>query len=140
MTLILANFGLCHTLSHVPGPPPKSTSHISDPPPIFSRPSSKNPDKSPLYKFSLNCLQGVLSGSLLSGRFCLGWFLSFPLLSEYIDLLQQKVKHQFEFHVMIKIISVTSHALDLRPPSQTVTPSRTPSLFEYDIQGSIPRQ
>src|SRR6218665_2926028 len=35
----------CHTLSHISGPP-KSTSHISDPP-IFSRPSTKNPDKAP---------------------------------------------------------------------------------------------
>ena len=48
----------------------------------------KNPDKSPLYKFPLNCSRGfcagVLSGGLLSGRFCPGWFLSVPLLSEYI--------------------------------------------------------
>src|SRR6218665_2485448 len=43
--LFLANFDpppLCHTLSHIPGPP-ESTSHISDPPPISSRPSTKIP-------------------------------------------------------------------------------------------------
>src|SRR6218665_2055175 len=35
VTLFLANFApppLCHTLSHIPGQPPESTSHISDPP------------------------------------------------------------------------------------------------------------
>src|SRR6218665_560270 len=76
----LANFDPlpppCHTLSHIPGPP-ESTSHISNPQ-IFSRPSTKNPDKSPLYKFSFNCSQGFLSGSFVRGGFC-----SFPLLSEY---------------------------------------------------------
>ena len=68
----------CHTLSHIPGPQ-KYVTHLR--PPIFSRPSTKNPDKSPLYKFSLNCswgffVWGVLSGGLLSGRFYPGWFLS----------------------------------------------------------------
>jgi len=32
-----------------------------------------------------------------------------------------------------KIISVTSHALDPLPLSQTVTPSRTPSPLERDV-------
>src|SRR6218665_873624 len=35
VTLFLANFNPplpCHTLSHIPGRPPKSTSHISQPP------------------------------------------------------------------------------------------------------------
>src|SRR6218665_3402384 len=68
VTLFLANFfspSLCHTLSHIPGPP-QSTSHISGPP-IFSRPSTKNPDKSPLYKFSLNCLRGFCPGGFVRG-------------------------------------------------------------------------
>src|SRR6218665_4217085 len=76
----------CHTFSHIPGPP-ESTSHISDPP-IFSRPSTKNPDKRPLYKFSLNCSQRFLSGVVLSVP-----------SSIRIHLLQQKVKHRFKFHV-----------------------------------------
>ena len=94
VTLFLANFDppLCHTLSHVPGPP-KSTSHISNPPLIFRRPSTKIPDKNPLYKFYLNCSQRFLSGG-----FCLGWFLSVPP-SVTIHLLQQKVKDHFKFHV-----------------------------------------
>src|SRR6218665_403887 len=90
VTLFLANFyppPLCHTLSHIPGPS-ESTSHISDPP--FS---TKIPDKSPLYKFHLNC-----SRRFLSGGFCPGWFLSVPSCVT-IHLLQQKVKHHFKFHV-----------------------------------------
>src|SRR6218665_3163628 len=49
--LFLANFAppAPVTLWHTSRDPPKSTSHISDPP-IFSRPSTKNPDKSPMYK------------------------------------------------------------------------------------------
>src|SRR6218665_827712 len=53
LTPFLANFPppprvtLCHTSRD----PPNSTSHISDPP-IFSKPSTKYPDKRPLYKFS----------------------------------------------------------------------------------------
>jgi len=45
----------------------KSTSHISDPPRFFSRPSTKNPDKSPLYKFSLNCSLGFCPGGFVRG-------------------------------------------------------------------------
>src|SRR6218665_1799941 len=84
VTLFLANFDPpfpCHTLSH-----------ISDPP-IFIRPSTKIPDKSPLYKFYLNC-----SWRFLSGGSCSGWFLYVPP-SVTIHLLQQKVKHHFRFHV-----------------------------------------
>src|SRR6218665_2257706 len=97
-TLFLVNFyplSLSHFVTH--SGTPKSTSHISDPP-IFSRPSTKNPDKSPLYKFSLNCSRGLLSGGLLSGRYCPGWFLSVPP-SVRIHLLQQKVKNHFKFRV-----------------------------------------
>ena len=82
VTLFLANFYPplpCHTSSHIPGPiPPESTSHISDPP-ISRRPSTKYPDKSPLVQilfqlFAGVFVRGVLSGGLLSGRFCPGWF------------------------------------------------------------------
>src|SRR6218665_2228365 len=87
--LFLANFA-----PPLPSPsptspdPPKSTSHISDPP-EFSRPSTTNPDKSPLYKFSLNCSRGLLSRGFCPGVFCLegfvrGCFCPYPLLSEYI--------------------------------------------------------
>src|SRR6218665_3221476 len=92
----------CHTFSHIQRHPPE-VRHTSRTPPICSRPSTKIPDKSPLYKFYFNCSrrflsEGVLSGGLLSGRFCSGWFLSVPP-SVTIHLWQQKVKHHFKFHV-----------------------------------------
>src|SRR6218665_3710642 len=49
----------CHILSHIPGFPPKV--RLTSCPPIFSRPSTKTPDKNPLYKFSHNCSRGFLS-------------------------------------------------------------------------------
>src|SRR6218665_2431598 len=84
------------------GTPPKER-HTSWNPPIFSRPSTKHLDKSPFYKFSLNCSQGFLSGGFCQWVFCQegfvrGWFLSIPA-SVRIHLLQQKVKHHFKFHV-----------------------------------------
>jgi len=120
---------MSHFVTH-PGTPQKYVT-------FCSRPSTKNPDKSLLYEFPLNCsrgclsggcvfVRGVLSGGLLS-RFCPECFLSVPP-SVRIYLLQQKVKHHLKFHVslcMIKIfISMTSLALEL---SQVVTPPRTPS-------------
>src|SRR6218665_3352474 len=61
-----ANFDplpLSHFVTH-PGTSPETTSHISDNPPSFSRPSTKTMDKSPLYKFYLNCSRRFLSGGL----------------------------------------------------------------------------
>src|SRR6218665_2057858 len=56
---------LCHTLSHIPGPP-KSTSQISDPP-IFSRPSTKTQTKA-------LCSLSIVRGGILSGAFVKGSF------------------------------------------------------------------
>src|SRR6218665_1077545 len=80
ITLFLASFyplPLSHFVTH-PGTPPESTSHISESP-IFSRPSTKIPDKSSMYKFYLNC-----SRRFLSGFFYPGWFLSIPPSVQYI--------------------------------------------------------
>src|SRR6218665_3980417 len=76
---ILANFDphpspvtLCHTSRD----PQKYVTHLGLPlPPIFSRPNTKNRDKSPLYKFSLNCSWGFLSGGFV---FCLEGFVRSP--------------------------------------------------------------
>src|SRR6218665_1084374 len=63
VTLFLANFDhpppvtLCHTSRD----PPKVSHTSRTHPPIFSRPSTKIPDKSPLYKFYLNCSRRFLS-------------------------------------------------------------------------------
>src|SRR6218665_3555476 len=66
------------TLCHTSRDPPK-VRHTSRTPPIFRRPSTKIPDKSPLYKFYLNCLRRFLSGGFVWVGFC-----PFPLLSQYI--------------------------------------------------------
>src|SRR6218665_1622586 len=60
VTLFLANF---YPLF------PVTLCHTSRTPTIFSMPSTKNQDKSPLYKFSLNCSRGFLSGSFVRGSF-----------------------------------------------------------------------
>src|SRR6218665_299071 len=102
--LFLANFYPlpCHTLSHIPGPLPTVRHTSWTPSPIFRRASKKKPRKAPCTKFDSivrgGFCRGVLSGGRLSGRFCPGWFL-FVSPSVRIHLLQQKVKHHFEFHV-----------------------------------------
>src|SRR6218665_4012751 len=119
VTLFLANFDplpLLHFVTHH-GTPQKYVTHLG-PPPDFSRPSTKNLDKIPLYKFSLNCSRGFLSG-VCQGVFCLegfvrGGFCPFPLLSEYICYNRKlNITLNFMFHMYDKkFISVTPHALD----------------------------
>src|SRR6218665_1599896 len=84
------------TLCHTSRDPPKVRHTSRD----FIRPSTKNPDKIPLYKFSLNCSRGFLSRGFvfLSGRFSPGCFLSVPPLIR-MQVLQQKIKHHLKFHV-----------------------------------------
>jgi len=131
VTLFLANFEpppLSHFVTHF-GTPKKYFTHLG--PPIFSRSSTKNPDKNPL-KFSLNFSRAFFFGGFVRGSlgFVQGDFCPFPFCVR-IHLLQQKVKHHFKFqvsYIYIKnIISVTSQALYPSPLSQTVTTSRTPS-------------
>src|SRR6218665_2294929 len=128
----------CNTSSHIPGPPPK-VRHTSSTPRFLEGLVQKTRTKAPLYKLCLNCSRGFcpggLSGSLLSGRFCLGWFLSVPVLSEYI-CYNRKLNLTLNFVFRMyneKFTSVTSHALYPIPLSQIVTPSRTPSPLERDV-------
>src|SRR6218665_3648972 len=90
------------TLCHTSPDPPENTSPISGPPPIFSRPSTKTRTKALVQilsqLFARAFVRGLLSGGLLSGSFCPGWFVSVPP-SVRIHLLQQKVKHHLKFHV-----------------------------------------
>src|SRR6218665_3979440 len=79
VTLFLANYNplpLSHFGTHTGTP--QSTSHISDPP-IFSRPSTKNPDKKSLYKFSLSCSRVLFKGVFSLEGFVRGDFCLFPL-------------------------------------------------------------
>src|SRR6218665_3438873 len=87
--------------------PRKYVTHLGHPP-IFSRPSTKNPDKSPVYKFSLHCSRGFLSGVFCQGVFCLedfvwGGFCPFPFLSEYICYNRKlNITLNFMFHMYDK--------------------------------------
>src|SRR6218665_348813 len=127
VTLFLANFYPLPsvTLRHTSRDPPK-VRHTSRTPPICRRPSTKNWDKSPLVQilsqlFARNFVRGVLSEGLLSGRFCPGWLLSVPVLSEYICYNRKlDITLNFMFRMYDKkCISVTSHALYPLPLSQT---------------------
>src|SRR6218665_1653591 len=103
----------CHTSSHIPGPPESIRHTTRTRPPIC-----RNPNKSPPVQILFQLVtgfwyRGVLSGGLLSGRFCLGWFLSVPVLSEYICYIRKfNITLNFMFRMYDKkFISVTSHAL-----------------------------
>src|SRR6218665_295284 len=74
VTLFFANFYPlpCHTLSHILGPP-ESTSHISDPP-IFSRPSTKYPDKSPPVQILSQLFTELFVKGFCQKVFCLEGF------------------------------------------------------------------
>src|SRR6218665_2339009 len=76
---IFTPFPLSHFVTHPGTHPRKYVTHLR-PPPILEGLVQKTRTKAPLYKF---CPE-VLSGGLLSGRFCPGWLLSVPVLSEYI--------------------------------------------------------
>src|SRR6218665_76724 len=93
--LFLANFdppppvALCHTSRD----PQKYVTHFG--PPIFRRPSTKNQDKSPMYKFSLNCSRGFCPGGFVRGGFC-----PFLLMSEYICYNRKvNITLNFMFHM-----------------------------------------
>src|SRR6218665_1762255 len=85
------------TLCHTSREPPESTSHISDPP-IFSRPGKKNPgQKSPVQILS------QLFAEVFVWGFCPGWFLSVPLLSQYICYNRKlNITLNFMFHMYNK--------------------------------------
>src|SRR6218665_1510 len=93
----------CHTMSHIPGPP-KSTSHISDTPPIFSRPSTKTLRKAPCTN-SLSIVREGFCPGVYQGVFCLegfvrGGFCPFPFLSEYICYNRKlNITLNFMFHM-----------------------------------------
>src|SRR6218665_369814 len=106
-------------------------SHISDPP-IFSSTCIHTC----LYRGFVLVRGGFCSGvclGFLSGRFRPGWFLSVPLLSEYIHYNRKlNITFNFRFHMYEIFFKVSHHMiLDPLPLSQTVTPSWTP--LERDV-------
>src|SRR6218665_243250 len=124
VTLFLANFDPpppCHTLSHIPGPP-ESTSHISDPQFLVG-----------LIQKSWTKVPCTNSISIVHGGFCPGlfpgWFLSIPLLSQYIcynrklNITLNFMSHMYDKNLYKRDVTCFCPL----PLSQTVTPSRTPS-------------
>src|SRR6218665_922521 len=84
-------------------------SHISDPPFLVV----ENPDKSHLYKISLKCLLGYLSGVFVWKVWSGVVFVRPHLLSEYICYNRKlHITFSFRFHMYDRnFLSVTSHAL-----------------------------
>src|SRR6218665_544209 len=109
----------CHTSSYIPGPP--KVRHTCRTPRFLEGLVQKSRTKAPLYKFYLNCSRGfcpgVLSGGLLPGRFCPGWFLSVPVLSEYICYNSKlNITLNFMFRMYDKKISKCDVTCPLPPP------------------------
>src|SRR6218665_2990569 len=88
VTLFLAIFTPSPvTLCHTSRTPQKYVTHLG--PPIFSRPSTKSPDKSPHVQILSQLFTGLFVRGVCQGVFCLegfvrGGFCPFPLLSENI--------------------------------------------------------
>src|SRR6218665_308339 len=106
----------CHTLSHIPGPP-KSTSHISDPPIFLVGLVQKIRTKAPCTNF-LSIVGGGFVRGTCQRVFCLEGFVRsgfcpFLLLSQYICYKRNlNITLNFMFNMYVKkCISVTSHAL-----------------------------
>src|SRR6218665_628522 len=92
---------LSHFVTH-PGTPPQ-VRHTSQTPLIVRRPSTKNPDKSPLVQFCLNCSWAFLSRGFVRGSFVwkvLSGVVFVRSCFVRIHLLHQKVRHHFKFHVL----------------------------------------
>src|SRR6218665_1967706 len=91
VTLFLDNFNPPPpvTLRHTSRDSPPKVRHTSRTPHRFLEGLVQKLGQKPLVQilselFAGVFVRGVLSGSLLSGRFRLGWFLFVPVLSEYI--------------------------------------------------------
>ena len=135
VTLFLANFDPlpCHTLSHIPGPPPpkKYVTHLG-----FLVGLVQNPGQKP----SVQILSQLFAGVFVRGDFSLegfvrGGFYPFPLVSEYICYDRKfNITLNFMFHMYDKkCIGVASHAL--YPPSLCHKLSHLlgPSPLERDV-------
>src|SRR6218665_3455312 len=106
---------LSHFVTH-PGTPRKYVTHLG--PPRFLEGLVQKPRQKPPCTNSVSIVRrgfcpGGFARGLLSGRFCLVWLLSVPVLSEYICYYRKlNITLNFMFRMYDKkIISVTSHAL-----------------------------
>src|SRR6218665_1831383 len=131
VTLFLANFDplpLSHFVTH-PRTPLKYVTHLGHPPQFLVGLVQSSRTKVPCTNSISIVREGFCPG------FCPGWFLSVPLVSQYICYSRKlNITLNFMFHMYDRnCISVTSHALYPLHLSQTVTHSRTSSPLEGDV-------
>ena len=91
----------CHTLSHISGPP--KVCHTSQIPQfiVVQRNGLKLPVQNLSQWFTRFLFRGFVRG-FLSGRFCLGWVLFVPLLSEYLRYCRKlNITFTFRFHMYV---------------------------------------
>src|SRR6218665_133609 len=127
--LFLANFDpplpLSHFVTHLGTPLPK-VRHTCRPPRFLVSLVQKSWTK-------VRCTNSI---SIVRRGFCPGWFLSIPLLSQYI-CYNRKLNITLNF--MFQMYDNNLYKRDVTcscppcPLSQTVTPSRTPSPLERDV-------
>src|SRR6218665_3861291 len=91
----------CHTLSHISGPPKVRNTSRTPPILVVQKSRTKPPVQNLSQWFAGFLFRGFVQ-DFLCGRFCPGCFLSVPP-SVRILLLQQKVKHHFQFHVSCRL-------------------------------------
>src|SRR6218665_1696038 len=108
VTLFWTNFDPhpCHTLSHI-SRPPYSTSHISEPQVLVVGPTCIHARIHMSLQGGLSLFAGFLfvgfCPGFLSGWFCLGWFLSVPLLSAHIRYTRKlNITFNFRFQMYEK--------------------------------------
>jgi len=123
------------TLCYTSRDPPKVRHTSRTPRFLVQKTRTKDPVQILSQLFVGAYVRGFCQGVFCLEGFVLGGFCPFPLLSEYICYNRKlKIILNFMFHMYDKFfISVTSHALDPLPLSQTVTLSRTPSPLERDV-------
>src|SRR6218665_3627243 len=99
----------CHASSHIPEPPRKYITDLGTP--LIFRGLVQKPGQKPPCTNSVSIVRGgfcpgVVSGGLfMSGRFCPGWFLSVPVLSEYICyIIKLNITLNFVFRMYDKKI------------------------------------
>ena len=129
-TLCLGNLdpSAYHTLSHVPGTPPKKyVTHLG--PPFLLGVVQKPGQKPPVQILS------QLFAGVLSGRFSPGWFLSIPPFVRISYNRNLNITLNFMFHMYNKknVVSVASHAIDPPPCHKLSHLLGPPPPLERDV-------
>src|SRR6218665_2533039 len=146
VTLLLANFYplLCHTLSHIPGPPPK-VRHTSGTPRFLVGLVQKTQTKTPCTNSHSIVRGGFCPGGFVRGSFV--WkvlsgvgFVHSPFCQNTCYNRKSNITLNFMFHMYDKkCINVTSHALYPSPVTNChiFSDPPPPSSVTYFMDGPI---